>query len=221
MLMSDVQLTTARPLLALSAPFLRLTPHKMLNYLAASVVAGAVASVVLCPAEEVRIKQVSEPGYCDGGAIATLLKISQDSGSLLSSFHGVPAMCAKQVPYTMGKQVSFDFACECVRGVCALVVKDASVREALDKLVPCVAALPAAVIACVMSHPGDMVLTSYYNGGGQSVPETVRQLMREGGVAALFRGLRARLLHVISIIWVQLMVYDQAKQWLGLPATGH
>ena len=78
MLVSDVRLATARPLLALSAPFRRLTPHKMLNYLAASVVAGAVASVVLCPAEEVRIKQVSEPGYCDGGAIATLLKISQD-----------------------------------------------------------------------------------------------------------------------------------------------
>ena len=43
----------------------------------------------------------------------------------------------------------------------------------------------------------------------------------EGGLPALFRGLRARLMHVISIIWVQLIVYDQTKQLLGLPATGH
>ena len=33
--------------------------------------------------------------------------------------------------------------------------------------------------------------------------------------------LKARLLHVIGIIWVQLVIYDYVKQWLGLPATGH
>jgi solute carrier family 25 phosphate transporter 3 len=85
--------------------FSKLTNSRMFNYLAASVVAGAVASVVLCPAEEVRIKQVSDPGYCDGGAIATLRKLSKENGAL-ASFQGMPAMCAKQVPYTMGKQVS-------------------------------------------------------------------------------------------------------------------
>ena len=31
----------------------------------------------------------------------------------------------------------------------------------------------------------------------------------------------ARVAQVISIIWVQLIIYDNAKQWLGLPATGH
>ena len=96
-----------------------------------------------------------------------------------------------------------------------------SLRPALDRLVPCVAALPAAVLACLMSHPGDMVLTAYYNGGGGSVVAAVRKLVAEGGMPALFRGLRARLLHVISIIWVQLVVYDKVKQVLGLPATGH
>ena len=49
----------------------------------------------------------------------------------------------------------------------------------------------------------------------------MRKLVAEGGMPALFRGLRARLLHVISIIWVQLVVYDKVKQVLGLPATGH
>lgn len=53
------------------------------------------------------------------------------------------------------------------------------------------------------------------------VRESYRGIVREGGHAALFRGLRARLIHVISIIWVQLIMYDRIKQWLGLPATGH
>jgi len=203
--------------------FAQMSPNKMLNMLAASVVAGAVASVVLCPAEEVRIVQVSNPDYCDGGTVATLRKLAREKGAL-ASFEGMPAMCAKQVPYTMGKQVSFDVCCACVRGLFdwgCHVSKAESLRPALDRLVPCVAALPAAVLACLMSHPGDMVLTAYYNGGGGSVVAAVRKLVAEGGMPALFRGLRARLLHVISIIWVQLVVYDKVKQVLGLPATGH
>ena len=32
---------------------------------------------------------------------------------------------------------------------------------------------------------------------------------------------QARLVHVIGIIWVQLILYDSIKQRLGLPATGH
>ena len=79
-------------------------------------------------------------------------------------------MCAKQVPYTMGKQVSFDLACECVRGIFDVIGKasnNEALRPFLDKFVSAVAAIPAAIIACVMSHPGDMVLTTYYNGGAQ------------------------------------------------------
>ena len=103
-------------------------------------------------------------------------------------------------------QVSFDVACECVRGafdlICKMIQND-GLRPVLDKFVPCVAALPAAVLACVMSHPGDMVLTSYYKDSDSSVVATARALIKAGGLRALFRGLRARLVHVISIIWVQ------------------
>lgn len=200
--------------------FAEITPYRMLNYLTASVVAGAVASVVLCPAEEVRIKQVSDPQYCEGGSLKTLRKLAAEKGPL-SSLDGMPAMAAKQIPYTMGKQVSFDVCCECVRTIVGIICPDPEARARLDAFVPCIAALPAAVVACIMSHPGDMVLTAYYKGGANSVISVARSLVAEGGVAALFRGLRARLLHVISIIWVQLVVYDQIKRLLGLPATGH
>jgi len=198
--------------------FAKLSGNKVLNMLAASVVAGAIASVVLCPAEDVRIRLVADPGYATG-SVDALLKLSSEKGPL-ASFEGFPAMCAKQVPYTMGKQVSFDVACECVRSVFRMA-SGGEVPPALDQLVPCVAALPAAVLACLLSHPGDMILTEYYKGGGGSVIATLRKLVQEGGLAALFLGLRARLLHVISIIWVQLIIYDNTKQLLGLPASGH
>jgi solute carrier family 25 phosphate transporter 3 len=107
----------------------------------------------------------------------------------------------------------FDFICT--------TTKNEELRPVLDKFVAAVAALPAAVLACIMSHPGDMVLTSYYKDSSKSVIDTARALVEAGGLPALFRGLRARLMHVISIIWVQLIVYDQTKQLLGLPATGH
>jgi len=132
-------------------------------------------------------------------------------------------MTAKQVPYTMGKQVSFDFFCEAVHGV-FVALCSAEVLARVDGLTPVVAALPAAILACVFSHPGDTVLTQFFKEGPQpgGVAGSLRKVVRDGGgLAALFTGLKARFLHVIGIIWVQLVIYDKVKQVLGLPATGH
>lgn len=65
-------------------------------------VAGAVASLVLCPAEDVRIRLVADPTYAPD-ALAALRRLSRENGPL-ASFAGFTAMMSKQVPYTMGKQ---------------------------------------------------------------------------------------------------------------------
>lgn len=87
--------------------FSELTPNKVINFLLAGAVAGAVASVVLCPCEDARIRMVSQPDFASGlfDALAKLIK----EGGLASTFDGLEAMLAKQIPYTMTKQVSFDF----------------------------------------------------------------------------------------------------------------
>ena len=109
----------------------------------------------------------------------------------------------------MGKQVSFDFLCSlafvCLRWL--LGERDAL----LTRLAPIVAALPAAVIAAVLSHPGDCLLTEYYKGHAASLVASLRRMVREHGLAGLFVGLQARLLHVVGIIWVQLIMYDKLK----------
>jgi solute carrier family 25 phosphate transporter 3 len=164
---------------------------------------------------------VSDPAYARNSVEGFKRRVAEDGP--LASFAAVPAMTAKQVPYTMGKQVSFDYACELVHAV-LVAVCSAELLETVDGFTPVIAALPAAVLACVLSHPGDAVLTQFFKRGPQpgGVAGSVGLLMKEGGgPLALFTGLKARLLHVIGIIWVQLIIYDKVKVALGLPATGH
>jgi solute carrier family 25 phosphate transporter 3 len=59
--------------------FAGVTPSPVTDFLLASVVAGAVASVVLCPAEDVRIRQVADPTYADS-ALGALSRLVREKG---------------------------------------------------------------------------------------------------------------------------------------------
>ena len=87
------------------------------------------------------------------------------------------------------------------------------------------AAFCASVVACLASHPGDVLLTATYRNDGDAnnmagVFSTFQEVIAEGGLSTFFRGLNARLFHVGCIITLQLVLYDQLKQALGLPASG-
>lgn len=77
--------------------------NKGVAFLLASVVAGAVAALLLCPMESTRIKIVTDPDYAKKNLLTALTKMIAEDG-LFSSFSGLWAMLAKQVPYTLGKQ---------------------------------------------------------------------------------------------------------------------
>ena len=72
-----------------------MTSSSFFNYILASCIAGAIAAVVLCPAEEVRIRMVADPNFADG-TLAALRRISRENGPF-ASLYGFPAMAAKQV----------------------------------------------------------------------------------------------------------------------------
>ena len=77
--------------------FAELIPNsKTAAYILASVVAGAVASLLLCPMESTRIRIVTDPAYADKGLLTGLPKLIKDDG-LFSTFGGMYAMLAKQV----------------------------------------------------------------------------------------------------------------------------
>lgn len=186
-------------------------------FLVASVIAGAVASVILCPMESTRIRLVTDPSFASG-LLTGLPKLVSESG-FAATFDGLAAMLAKQVPYTLAKQVSFDVV---AAALYARVAARGGDPAAMKWAISFAAAAAAAVLACVFSQPGDMVLTQTYKqkGSGLSAMAVVRDIYWRGGVGGFFVGTGARLVHVVSIITSQLMVYDVVKQALGLPATG-
>merc|ERR1719223_2327630 len=127
-----------------SKPFVKkIISNTNLAFIVASVVAGAVAAVLLCPMEGVRIRVVTDDSYKNMSTLSSLMKLVQEEGFGVL-FGGLYAMLAKQVPYTMGKQVSFDL----VAGL----------------LYTLLAAFVASIFACITSQPGDMILTATYKG---------------------------------------------------------
>lgn len=197
--------------------FAKLTPSQFVNYLLASVVAGAVASIVLCPMEEARIKMVGEPSWAKENLISAMARLISEEG-ILPTFSVLPAMLTKQVPYTMGKQVSFDLFANFFRAVLTRVQYLDGVD--LKWIVSFLSAFSASIIACLSSQPGDMILTASYQGTKQSLFSLIGNLYRQRGLLGFFLGLQARLVHVASIITSQLVLYDIVKLSLGLPVTG-
>jgi solute carrier family 25 phosphate transporter 3 len=66
-------------------------------YIIASVIAGAVASILLCPMESARIRIVTDPEYKGMGLLQSLPKLISEDG-VLNLFSGIFAMLSKQVP---------------------------------------------------------------------------------------------------------------------------
>lgn len=219
--------------------FGQLTPNAFVNFILASVVAGAVASVVLCPCEDARIRMVSQPAFATG-LVDALVKLVQEDG-FLATFKGLGAMLAKQVPYTMTKQVSFDFVASALYTFAAQrrQTDDCDARTAAA--ITFAAAAVTSGLACVASQPGDVILTQVYGHAGSSagvhaaigsthVPQAdvsdaslasvSRQIWAAQGAGGFFVGLQARLCHVGGIITSQLAIYDYVKQGLGLAASG-
>jgi solute carrier family 25 (mitochondrial phosphate transporter), member 3 len=74
-----------------------LKDNTALAYILASAIAGAVAAVLLCPMESLRIRQVTDPKYANDSLLTGLHRLVKEDG-FASLFGGVLAMLAKQVP---------------------------------------------------------------------------------------------------------------------------
>lgn len=188
-----------------------------LPYLIASVVAGAAASAILCPLERTRIRMVTETQHATSTSDFDEHSWIDKSG-LRDSFSGLPAMLSKQVPYTFGKQASYDAITTLLYSLVANPTMSSVKLE-----VSFVAAFLASILACLLSQPGDVILTETYkdnDSAAVSFPSVVSSIYGREGVSSFFSGLGARFLHVGAIITTQLVLYDTIKQALGLSATG-
>uniref|UniRef100_A0A7S2ETP5 Mitochondrial phosphate carrier protein n=1 Tax=Trieres chinensis TaxID=1514140 RepID=A0A7S2ETP5_TRICV len=190
-------------------------------YILASVVAGAVASILLCPMESARIRMVTDKDYAEESMVTVLPKLMKDDG-LASLFGGIWAMLSKQVPYTMAKQVSFDVFAKLLYSLLSKPGSEGNTAADLKWIVSVCSAFIASIFACIFSQPGDMILTETYKGSKNEGGffGVVGTVYGRGGLPAFFTGTGARIVHVGLIITSQLVIYDIVKQALGLPATG-
>jgi len=123
------------------------------------------------------------------------------------------------VPYTVTKNVSFDF----ITTALYLAVKgwNMTIDANMKLLIPLVSAFAASVLSTVTSQPGDMLLSAVNaHEGDQTVWDFSRDIREKEGLKGYFRGMRARFLHVGLIVTAQLLIYDIVKRLVGIAATG-
>ena len=194
-------------------------PYKFIAFLVASIFAGIVASIVLCPMEETRIKMVTDASWKNEDIMSGIPRLLREGG-VMTTFAGLPAMLSKQIPYTISKQVSFDM-------IAALFyylsrVLNISKSETVIWLISLASAFCTSLVSCIGSQPGDMILTMTYNNkdNNKGIRSIVKSIYRRHGLKGFFIGLDARILHVITIVTSQLMLYDIIKVSMGLGMTG-
>ena len=124
--------------------------------------------------EEARIKMVGDASWAKENVITAILRLIREDGAL-ASFSGLPAMLSKQVPYTMGKQVSFDMFAKALYAAAAYFALSSGggssnggggVDVRTKWAISLGAAFLASIVACLSSQPGDMILTATYKGAG-------------------------------------------------------
>ena len=79
--------------------------------------------------------------------------------------------------------------------------------------------LAASVVSTLTSQPGDTILSEINKAGAENscIFRVVRNL---GCPTELFRGVKARLVHLLALVSSQLLIYDYIKVMVGLSATG-
>ena len=139
-------------------------------------------------------------------------------------------MLTKQVPYTIMKQVSFDYFTSSLYTLSSYLQSTTS-NFLFNKFeISLLSAFSSSILACIASHPGDVLLTETYKGGNKSIMNDVDKertiftisetIYKMDGINGFYSGFQPRLVHVASIITTQLILYDFIKQFLGLPVTG-
>lgn len=207
--------------IATLAPWLYFFNTKVMAFAVCAAFSGVAASIVLCPMEALRIRMVANPDSQLGWFQTALLMIKTEG--LMSLIKGMEPMIYKQVPYTITKNVSFDFITRYFYATIQNTWQTKTIGPIIKFLVPFTAAAAASILSCISSQPGD-VLLSLVNAQQHDVRRTrdvIRDVLQsEKGWKGFYIGTKARFLHVGIVVTLQLLIYDLVKRICGIAATG-
>ena len=191
---------------------------KLLGFLLCAGVSGVAASAMICPMEALRIRLVAEPDFAPEGWVHGFLRLLREGG-VGGLWRGINAMMLKQVPYTITKNVSFDFIATATYS--AVKSSGYALTATMKFYIPLVSAMAASVLSTISSQPGDMLLSvQSAHEGNRSAMDFAMDIKKEMGIKGFFRGMEARFVHVGLIVTVQLLIYDIIKRVVGIAATG-
>ena len=221
---------------------------RILTFMVSGFFAEFIGSTFLSPFEAARIRLVTNPQYARG-VVDCMRRIVQEE-TLSSLFRGLPAVFAKQIPFTVIQLASFESITTAIYSYLSRSDNNFDYSEVskYKYLISASSALVAAVLSSLASQPGDTLLSAVNQsskkvflegpvGGGNGMTpgrligeeievvlknplEVMRDTLDEVGFRGLFKGTKARLLHVSFYVVVQFLVYDFVKQIVGLPVTG-
>jgi len=184
-------------------------------YLASAACAEFIADLFLCPLEAVRIRSVSDQSFPKGllPGFSQMLK----SDGFLGFYAGLGPILFKQIPYTMAK-----FA---VQGKAAEMIYK-SIGSEPDKMtsggklaVSLSSGVIAGVVAAIVSHPADTLLSVINKAGAGGTGSTTQRLInlaKEMGFRKLcIAGLPARCLMVGTLTAGQFGIFDTVMSAVG------
>jgi len=177
--------------------------------LISSACAEFIADIFLCPYEACRIRLVSQPDYA-ASLPACATKMSSEMGFVGAFYSGFVPILFKQIPYTMAK-----FA---VQGTTAesiyekLGEKPHTMSKGGNLCVSLSSGVVAGVVAAIISHPADTLLSKINKagaGGSGGMVSRLSNIAAETGFVNLCTtGLAARCVMIGTLTAGQFGVFD-------------
>jgi len=205
--------------IARKAAFLSFLNTQLVAFVVCGAISGLAAATVLSPMEALRIRLVAEPDFAPKGWIQGGYKMLKNEGAT-GLAKGIKPMVFKQVPYTVVKNVSFDFFAK--HAYSTLRHYGVALTATIKFTVPLLSAVLSSMLSCISSQPGDLLLSLINaHGGNRRTRDIVKDILHsERGFKGFFVGMQDRILHVGLIVTLQLLLYDIIKRLCGITATG-
>jgi len=176
----------------------------MMPLFAAALIAGALDILIKCPFE--RLKTMLQGG--EKGAVSGLLLDTWRASGLQGLYAGLSMTLARDLPYLMLKWLTYVNA----QTVLAPFVESTNV-------VNLIAGAVAGAVAATVVTPADVIKTRLQIASKSSEKPSIwvicQELISDGGIPALFRGLGPRLLRIPVYTAITLATFDMVKDFFA------
>jgi solute carrier family 25 phosphate transporter 3 len=185
-------------------------------YLASAALAEFVADIFLCPLEACRIRLVSDPTYASSMP-ATMAKMAGEEGVVKAFYSGFGPILFKQVPYTMAKFAVQGAAAEKIYNT--MGTSPAECSQGKNVSISLGSGVIAGVVAAIISHPADTLLSKINKAGAGGDGGTISRLwnisVETGFVKLCTTGLGARCVMIGTLTAGQFGIFDTVLNVCG------